>query len=325
METNGATITTARPASPPARATSSVAIRVRGVRKSYGSTHALDGVDLEVRTGEVFALLGPNGAGKTTMCEILEGHRDRDAGQVSVLGFDPARGERAFRDRIGIVLQEGQHSPTTTVIEAVRCYSAAYPHPRDAGEVLEMVGLADKAKARIKSLSGGQRRRLDLAIGIAGDPELIFLDEPTTGFDPSARRRSWELVRRLRTLGTTILLTTHYMDEAQNLADRVAVIAAGRIVAEGPPETIGGRNLSTATVAFRLREDLWSSGVPVPAGVEPDPATGLIRFETASPTRALAPVMAWAAGRGLELDGLSVARPTLEDMYLELTDEEETR
>jgi ABC-2 type transport system ATP-binding protein len=326
METNGATLTSAPPVSQPARATTPPsAISVRGVRKSYGSIHALNGVDLEVRTGEVFALLGPNGAGKTTMCEILEGHRDRDAGQVSVLGFDPARGEQAFRDRIGIVLQEGQHSPTTTVIEAVRAYSAPYPHPRDPDEVLQMVGLADKAKARIKSLSGGQRRRLDLAIGIAGDPELIFLDEPTTGFDPSARRRSWELVRSLRTLGTTILLTTHYMDEAQNLADRVAVISAGRIVAEGPPETIGGRDLGRVTVAFRLPDDLSSTGVPLPAGVEPDPATRTVRFETASPTRALAPVMAWAAGRGVELDGLSVTRPTLEDMYLELTDEEESR
>ena len=201
------------------------AVRVRGLRKTYGDHTALDGVDLTVTRGEVLALLGPNGAGKTTLVEILEGHRHADAGSVSVLGFDPAKRERAFRARIGIVLQETGLDQAITVREAVELYSAAYPHPRDADEVLALVGLHGREKARAKDLSGGQRRRLDLALGIAGDPELIFLDEPTTGFDPAARRQSWELIAGLRELGKTIFLTTHYMDEAQHLADRVVVLA----------------------------------------------------------------------------------------------------
>jgi ABC-2 type transport system ATP-binding protein len=302
----------------------SLAVRVRGLRKAYGDTRALDGVDLTITHGEVVGLLGPNGAGKTTLVEILEGHRARDAGEVSVLGFDPADGDQDFRDRIGIVLQDGGHTPVATVAEAVRVYSAAYPHPRPLCEVLELVGLTGKAKERIKSLSGGQRRRLDLALGIAGDPDLIFLDEPTTGFDPSARRRSWELVENLRSLGKTILLTTHYMDEAQQLADRVAVISAGRIVAEGSPETIGGRDHEKAVIGFRLPQGVAVGDVPLPGGTA-QVEKGRMTFETETPTRDVARLVAWAAGRAEELEGLTVSRPTLEDAYLMLTDEEKSR
>src|SRR6476620_6526510 len=215
------------------------AIRVRGLRRAYESVQALDGVDLTVRRGELLALLGPNGAGKTTLVEILEGHRRPDSGEARVLGFDPGRREREYRARIGIVLQEEGLDPNIGVREAVELYGAAYPAPRPADEVLELVGLGDRGDARASTLSGGQRRRLDLALGIAGDPELIFLDEPTTGFDPAARRQSWELIEGLKDLGKTILLTTHYMDEAQHLADRVVVIARGRVIAEGTPDTLG--------------------------------------------------------------------------------------
>ncbi|HEY2666235.1 MAG TPA: ABC transporter ATP-binding protein [Actinomycetota bacterium] len=302
------------------------AVRAREVRKHYGATVALDGVDLTVDHGEVFGLLGPNGAGKTTLCEILEGHRLRDGGEVRVLGYDPAEGRQEFKDRIGVVLQEAGHPPTMTVIEAVRVFSAPYPHPRQPEEVLDLVGLSEKVGARIKTLSGGQKRRLDLALGIAGDPDLIFLDEPTTGFDPSARRRSWELVANLRKLGKTILLTTHYMDEAQTLADRVAVIAAGRIAAEGTPETIGGRDVAKAVVEFRLPPGVEPSTVPLPGAADLDIAPdGRIRFTTETPTRDLAALTAWAAGRGEELDGLTVARPSLEDVYLRLTAQAQSR
>jgi ABC-2 type transport system ATP-binding protein len=213
-------------------------IEVRGLRKSYGQIAAVRGVDLTVGAGEIVAFLGPNGAGKTTTVEILAGHRQRNAGAVSVLGFDPGGAPRAFRERIGIVPQETAVEPVLTVSETVRLYSAAYPHPLEVGEVLELVGLDAQRDARVSSLSGGQQRRLDLAIGIAGDPELLFLDEPTTGFDPAARRRSWELIRRLRSLGKTILLTTHYIEEAQRLADRVEVIGSGRVIATGTPDDL---------------------------------------------------------------------------------------
>jgi ABC-2 type transport system ATP-binding protein len=291
------------------------AIEVRGLRKAYGDVQAVDGIDLTVRRGEVLAVLGPNGAGKTTTVEILEGHRRADAGEVRVLGFDPALRERAFRERIGIVLQEGGLDPAITVREAVELYSAAYPNPRDAREVIELVGLSEKLDARAQDLSGGQRRRLDLALGIAGDPDLIFLDEPTTGFDPSARRASWELIGGLRDLGKTILLTTHYMEEAQHLADRVVVIARGRIIAEGTPDSLGSDHRHV--VSFRMPE--FHDGLPLPEGtsVERDLAT----FTTTTPTRDLAPILAWAAGRGMELENLSVARPSLEDVYLQLTQE----
>jgi ABC-2 type transport system ATP-binding protein len=285
---------------------------VRQLRKSYGDLEALAGVDLEIPRGEVFGLLGPNGAGKTTLVEILEGHRDRDGGEVSVLGFDPDRGEREFRERIGIVLQEEGVDAVLRVREAVELYSAAYPRPRDPDECIELVGLGEKRDARVETLSGGQRRRLDLALGIAGDPELIFLDEPTTGFDPSARRAAWEVIDGLRSLGKTIVLTTHYMDEAQSLADRVAVIARGRIVAEGTPDSIGGRDVGSAVVSFRAPD-----GAPLPAGAEA--TNGRVMFSTTTPTRDLAALVAWATERGVELEGLTITRPSLEDVYLQLT------
>jgi ABC-2 type transport system ATP-binding protein len=281
--------------------TTASAIEVTGVRRAYGAVQALDGVDLTVRQGELLALLGPNGAGKTSLVEILEGHRTADAGEVRVLGHDPARRERAFLERIGIVLQEEGLDPNITVREAVELYSAAYPHPRDVDEVLELVGLHDRANARAATLSGGQRRRLDLALGIAGDPELLFLDEPTTGFDPSARRHAWELIARLREGGTTILLTTHYMEEAQVLADRVVVLAHGRVIADAEPDALstGG---AESVVSYRV------DGRHV-------------RFATRTPTQDLAPVLSRAAARGEELEGLTVTRPSLEDVYLELTEE----
>src|ERR671915_447888 len=228
------------------------AIQVDGLRKVYGTTEAVAGISFEVVEGECFALLGPNGAGKTTTLEILEGYRDRSSGSVEVLGVDPAQGGRDLRERIGIVLQSAGIDRELTVGEVVALFGGYYPRPRDPGEVIELVGLGEKRDARCRTLSGGQQRRLDLALGIVGDPDLIFLDEPTTGFDPSARRRSWELIDSLRALGKTILLTTHYMDEAQNLADRVAILAAGRIVAEGSPASLGGRDVAEAEISFRL-------------------------------------------------------------------------
>ena len=291
------------------------AVEVRGLRKAYGAVQAVDGIDLTVQRGEVLAVLGPNGAGKTTTVEILEGHRRADAGTVSVLGFDPAKRERAFLERIGIVLQEGGLDATITVREAIELYSAAYPNPRDPREVIDLVGLAEKADARVSTLSGGQRRRLDMALGIAGDPDLIFLDEPTTGFDPAARRASWELIAGLRSLGKTILLTTHYMDEAQHLADRVVVIARGRVIAEGTPDSLGRDG--HAVVTFRL--PAFADGLPLPEDAQVD--SDRVSFETATPTRDLAPILTWAAGRGMELEGLAVGRPSLEDVYLQLTEE----
>jgi ABC-2 type transport system ATP-binding protein len=296
------------------------AVVVRGLRKVYGDVVAVADIDLTIERGEVFALLGPNGAGKTTTVEILEGYRRRSGGQASVLGFDPETGGRALRERIGIVPQEAGVGNDLTVREAIVLYSAAYPDPLEADEVVDLVGLAEKRDARVGTLSGGQRRRLDLALGIAGDPELVFLDEPTTGFDPSARRRSWELVQSLRSLGKTILLTTHYMEEAQNLADRVAVIAAGKIVAEGTPETLAGRDHGAALVQFRMPPDLDPSELPLPAETALERVNGLVSFRTPAPTRALAPLLTWAAARDTELEGLTVTRPSLEDVYLQLTD-----
>jgi ABC-2 type transport system ATP-binding protein len=296
-----------------------VAVRIRGLRKSYGTVDAVAGVDLTITRGEVFGLLGPNGAGKTTIVEILEGQRFRSAGDVEVLGFDPAGRERAFRERIGIVPQDAGLDRVLTVREVIALYSAAYPRPRPVDAVIELVGLEEKRDARVETLSGGQRRRLDLAVGIAGDPELVFLDEPTTGFDPSGRRRAWELVDRLRSLHTTILLTTHYMEEAQRLADRVAVIRSGRIVAEGPPETLAGRELATAVVSFRRPRGV-ADGLPLPPGGELEQSDGRITFRTATPTRDLQPLIAWAYDHDCELEGLTISRPSLEDVYLELTD-----
>jgi ABC-2 type transport system ATP-binding protein len=295
------------------------AITVRGVRKNYGGgVQALDGVDLTVRRGEVLALLGPNGAGKTSLVEILEGHRIADAGEISVLGHDPAKHERAFRERIGIVLQEEGLEEHLTVREMIELYGAAYPSPRPADEVIELVGLGEQRDKRAGTLSGGQRRRLDLAVGICGDPELIFLDEPTTGFDPAARRRSWELIADLKGLGKTILLTTHYMEEAQRLADRVVVIAAGRVIAEGTPDSLGRGSAEAAVVTFRAPAGHDVAELPLPAFER----TGdTLSFHTKTPTADLAPLLSWATVRGIELEGLAVTRPTLEDVYLQLTQE----
>jgi ABC-2 type transport system ATP-binding protein len=297
------------------------AIAVRGVRKTYDGVRALDGVDLDVRRGEVLALLGPNGAGKTTLVEILEGHRLADAGQVSVLGFDPGRRERAFRERIGIVLQEEGLDANITVGEAIALYGAPYPSPLPAVEVAELVGLGDRLDARADDLSGGQRRRLDLALGIGGDPELVFLDEPTTGFDPAARRQSWELIAQLRSLGKTILLTTHYMDEAQTLADRVVVLSGGRVIAEGTPDTLRRGAAEATVVSFRTPDGIDPEELPMPEEAGIERRNGEVRFRTGTPTRDLAPLLSWATVRGAELEGLTVTRPTLEDVYLQLTQE----
>ncbi|HXD58753.1 MAG TPA: ABC transporter ATP-binding protein [Thermoleophilaceae bacterium] len=279
------------------------AIQVRDLRKDYGEFEAVRGVSFEVARGEVFGLLGPNGAGKTTTVEILEGYRARSAGEVSVLGHDPAARERDLRERVGIVLQSAGFYPRATVREAVEHFAAAYPRPRDAGETISLVGLDGKEDARAGSLSGGQQRRLDLALALVGDPELIFLDEPTTGFDPAARRTAWEVIKALRSLGKTILLTTHYLEEAQSLADRVAIIKDGLIVAEGPPS-----ELSSRPGAYRV--SYQQNGHRV-------------ELETEDPTSLLHQLTGDALEKGERLEGLSVSRPTLEDVYLELTAPEE--
>jgi ABC-2 type transport system ATP-binding protein len=292
------------------------AISVRGLRKSYGSLEAVKGIDIQIAPGEVFALLGPNGAGKTTTVEILEGYRSRDAGEVRVLGNDPAAGDRAMKERVGIVLQSTGIDPYLTVAETVDLYSGYYPSPRPADEVIEVVGLTTKADTRVIKLSGGQQRRLDVAIALAGDPELLFLDEPTTGFDPSARRGAWEIVKNLAALGKTVLLTTHYMDEAQYLADRVAVIAAGSIVAEGPPSTIAGRDQAKTRIRFVL-----PAGVALPTigGADTASAGDSVELIAEDPTRALHQLTGWAIENGVDLTGLEVRRPSLEEVYLELT------
>jgi ABC-2 type transport system ATP-binding protein len=281
---------------------------------------ALEGVDLTVRRGELLALLGPNGAGKTTLTEILEGHRIADAGELYVLGFDPAEHDRGFRERIGIVLQEVGIEENLTVSEMIELYGAAYPNPRPTDEVIELVGLQEQRDTRAGTLSGGQRRRLDLAV--CGDPELIFLDEPTTGFDPAARRRSWELIGDLKALGKTILLTTHYMEEAQRLADRVVVIAGGRVIADGAPDALGRDTGAAARVSFRVPADYDADELPLPADADELEHDGsAVTFRTQTPTADLAPLLSWAAVRGVELEGLAVSRPSLEDVYLQLTQE----
>jgi ABC-2 type transport system ATP-binding protein len=278
------------------------AIGVAGLRKSYGSREVLHGISFEVRTGEVFALLGPNGAGKTTTVEILEGYRERDAGDVRVLGEDPGRAGSDFRARIGIVLQSSAVYHLLTVREIVELFAGYYPSPRSPAEVVELVGLAGKRDERVRTLSGGQLRRLDLALALVGDPELIFLDEPTTGFDPAARRQAWETIRDLRSLGKSILLTTHYMEEAQRLADRVAILAGGQIVGTGSP-----RDLLAAHAAVEIRFRRNGDEVVI---------------DTEEPTRVLHELTGQALADGVELEGLEVHRRTLEDVYLELTREE---
>ena len=292
-----------------------LAVEVRGLTKSYGELTAVAGIDFEIARGEIFAMLGPNGAGKTTTIEILEGYRRRDRGQVSVLGLDPETRAPRLRSRIGIVLQATGVDRYLTVAETIAMYSGYYPHPRPLDEVLELVGLETKRHSRVLKLSGGQQRRLDVAIALAGDPDLLFLDEPTTGFDPSARREAWEVVKNLAGLGKTVLLTTHYMDEAQYLADRVAVIAGGRIVATGPPQTLGGRDIAGAVIRFRR-----PPGVTLPADLEIR-AVGdeMVQLEPVAVTETLHRLTGWALDSGVELDSLSIVRPTLEDVYLQLT------
>jgi ABC-2 type transport system ATP-binding protein len=295
----------------------SAAVVVDDLHMSYGPVDAVRGVSFEIAEGEVFALLGPNGAGKTTIVEILEGFRTRTRGTVGVLGVDPETGGRRLRERIGIVLQACGIDPFFTVDELVRATGMSYPSPRPAAEVIELVGLSDKAHARVKTLSGGQQRRLDLALALVGDPELVFLDEPTTGFDPSARRASWVLIQNLCRLGKTVLLTTHYMEEAQTLADRIVVIAQGRIVAEGTPDTIGGRDHAATVIRFALPPGVAVGDVPArDARVDEE---GFVSISTAEPTKLLHELTAWALGNGGELTGLEVRRPSLEDVYLELT------
>jgi ABC-2 type transport system ATP-binding protein len=279
------------------------AVSVTDLHKSYGQLEAVRGISFEIAEGEVFGLLGPNGAGKTTTIEILEGYRTRDEGSVSVLGEDPQRAGGEWRERIGIVLQSSAMYPNLTVCEHVRAFAAYYSQPRDPDEVIELVGLAEKRSAQVKTLSGGQKRRLDLALGLIGDPELIFLDEPTTGFDPQARRAAWDMIRSLRELGKTVLLTTHYLDEAEQLSDRVAVLREGRVVALGRPSELAGTRAATE---IRYREN----------GRE-------VVLETDEPTRVLHELTGEALAAGAELQELSVRRPTLEEIYLSLTDEVE--
>jgi ABC-2 type transport system ATP-binding protein len=293
------------------------AVVVKNLHRSYGEVRAVDGVDLAVAEGEVFALLGPNGAGKTTTVEILEGYRHRDSGDVSVLGFDPARNERTYRERIGIVLQETGVEPFLTVAEVIELHSGYYPNPRRVDEVIEIVGLQEKRDTRVKRLSGGQQRRLDVAVGLAGDPDLLFLDEPTTGFDPTARRHAWSMIKNLTDLGKTVFLTTHYMDEAQYLAGRVAIIVAGKIVVEGPPSEL----IQTESLTTLIRFIVPPTAPPLPSELEQAGIVdaGAFELHSSEPARHLNLLTGWALEKGVDLDGLTVTRPTLEDVYLNIT------
>jgi len=301
------------------------AITISGLHKTYGDTVAVDDLSFEVAEGEVYGLLGHNGAGKSTTIEIMEGHRERTSGDVTVLGIDPAKGGRELRDRIGIVLQTSGTDVELTVRESIELYGSAYRRRRTVDEIVELVGLEEKVDARVGSLSGGQKRRLDLGLGIVGYPELLFLDEPTTGFDPAARRRSWEMIQGLCSLGTTVVLTTHYLDEAEQLADRVGVMARGTMVAEGTPAELMSAS-PTTTISFELPDGVDPDALLVPADSTfhaSGPVTTCV-IETAEPTRVLAEVMGAASARGHELAGISVRRPSLEDVFLGLAGERET-
>jgi ABC-2 type transport system ATP-binding protein len=299
-----------------------LAIEVENLFKSYGSDVAVRGISFQVHQGEVFALLGPNGAGKTTTLEILEGHRRRSGGRVRVLGLDPQAAGWALRARIGIVLQAAGIDMELSVHEVMTLYAACYPRSLPVTELIAMVGLEGKQRARVKSLSGGQRRRLDLALALVGDPDLIFLDEPTIGFDPAARRGAWELIRSLRGAGRTIVLTSHYMDEVQHLADRAAVMATGRIVAEGRPDALGRAGAGQAVISFRLPADGRFPALPDELQRLISASNGEVTIPTTEPTRVLARLCGWADRHNLELPGLEVSRPSLEDVYLELTEEQ---
>ncbi|MBQ0985353.1 ABC transporter ATP-binding protein [Streptomyces sp. F63] len=292
------------------------AVRVRGLRKSYGTVEAVRGLDLTVRRGEVFALLGPNGAGKTTTVEILEGHRHRSGGEVSVLGTDPARATAAWRARVGLVLQDSRMPPELTVRELVTRQAGFYPAPRGADETIELIGLTGQRDRRAGKLSGGQRRRLDVALALVGDPELVFLDEPTTGLDPAARRRAWSMIETVRELGKTVFLTTHYLDEAEALADRLAVVVDGRVAALGTPATLGGRETMPSEIRFRrpagMPADLLDGAAPAAAGET-------VTLRAPDPAGRLGPLLDWARDHGTGLPGLEIRRPTLEDVYLAVT------
>jgi len=305
----------------PTGSTEDAVVSVRGLRRRYGSHEAVAGIDLEVRCGEIFAFLGPNGAGKTTTVEILEGFRQPTAGEVRVLGSDPIRADRAWRNRVGVVLQESSPEPGLTVRQCLELYAGYYDAPREIDATVALVGLDEKADSLAEQLSGGQRRRLDVALALIGDPELIFLDEPTTGFDPSARRTAWAVIEDLRSLGKTIFLTTHYMDEAERLADRIAVIAAGRIVAEGTPQTLGGRDRRAATISFTLPTGARSDELPGDLlDLLRDERDGRVRLESATPLAHVHALGEWARRHSHEISDLDVRRPTLEDVYLSLTE-----
>ncbi len=298
-------------------------ISVSGLRKSYGEVEAIRGVDLEVERGEVFAFLGPNGAGKTTTVSVLEGYLPRDAGDVTVLGIDPAKAGRDWRGRVGFVLQECRMEALLTVRETLEMYAGYYAEPRSVEETIRLVGLTEKADERAGRLSGGQQRRLDVGVALVGDPELLFLDEPTTGFDPSARRGTWQVIAGLRDLGKTVMLTTHYMDEAQALADHVAVIADGRIIASGTPDDLGGRSEAATRVSFETPANGAAAQLRERVDGEWTRENGRTVLATREPTRALNELTGWAIANGVSLDGLEVSRPSLEDVYLELTGSEE--
>jgi ABC-2 type transport system ATP-binding protein len=303
---------------------SEVAISVRGLRKSYGEQEAVGGIDFEVSSGEVFGFLGPNGAGKTTTIEILEGYRERSSGEVAVLGVDPEHPTRAWRNRVGLVLQECELDPLWTVQEAISLFACFYEAPRPVEETIELVGLGDKRDARVGTLSGGQKRRADVAIGIIGDPDLIFLDEPTTGFDPTARRDAWNMIEGLKALGKTVFLTTHYMDEAQHLADRVAILRDGRIVAQGRTEELGESLGRRTVIDFTLGDGLSVEDVRSRLSAQVEASGNRVGIETEDPQGDLYRLLGLAQERGAKLDDLEVRRPSLEDIFLDLTREEQS-